>query len=505
MVRVRFAPSPTGFLHIGGVRTALFNYLYTKHSDFVGFASQLVACTSQASSSKSSGHGKFLLRIEDTDTERSEAQYTSDILDSMKWLGLNWDEDVLFQSQRFSRYQQSAYELVKKGHAYFCTCSPQELEEQRKALETQGKKPMYSGKCRELNRQDPPQTNFVIRYKVPKSSETSFVDVVRGSITFQNQEIEDFIILRANGTPTYNLACVVDDTDGKITHVIRGDDHINNTPKQVLLFQSFNFPIPQFVHLPMILGPDKKKLSKRHGAVSANQYRKDGFLPHALINYLARLGWGHGDQEVFSKEELIQHFSLEKIGKSNAVFNPEKLLWLNGHYLRETQNEVLAKILLEDFKEILEEWGLIQDLEIKLKSQHGLAFIEFCKQKVKTLKELALLLRPFMWEGSIPLDPTLAVKIDITKLKAPFEKVLSQLQEKSKNLEITFLDCGIDAKTLEEIFRNTAQDFQLKLVELAQPTRFYVTGTLVGPALFDVLSHLRIKVFFERISFLKKI
>lgn len=474
-VRVRFAPSPTGYLHIGGVRTALFNYLFAKGHD-----------------------GQFILRIEDTDTERSNAVYTEDILKSLQWLGLNWDEGPIFQSQRFERYREACYQLVEKGHAYFCYCTPEEIEVERKRLEAEGKKPMYAGKCRDLpihnGKPNPNSGPAVIRFKTPRSEGTSFQDVIRGQITFQNIEMDDFVLLRGNGSPTYNLACVVDDYDGRMTHIIRGDDHINNTPKQVLIFKALGYEPPQFVHLPMILGADKKKLSKRHGAVSANQYRADGFLPQAVINYLARLGWAHGDQEVFSKEELIKLFGLEKIGKSNAVFNTEKLLWLNGHYIRESTDEKLAKILLEDFADEFNAWGRVPSLREKLTSPNGLGLIGLAKQKVRTLKELAALLRPLIWDGEIPLDENTYAQWPRARLTGPFDHILSELEHVTKDGQKSegalLLDLGADAKTLETLYRGTADRFGMKLVELAQPTRFFIQGATAGPQLFDVISRM---------------
>lgn len=496
-VKVRFAPSPTGFLHIGGVRTALFNYLYARLKG-----------------------GVFVLRIEDTDTERSKVEFTEDILKSLKWLGLEWDEGPIFQSERFNRYEQVCHELVAKGHAYYCYCTPEELEAERKSLEALGKKPKYSGKCRgEAQLQSAVKQSLapVIRFKVPHEGETSFHDVIRGTIVFKNEEIEDFVILRANRTPTYNVACVVDDYDGKITHVIRGDDHINNTPKQVLIFQALEFQVPQFVHLPMILGPDKKKLSKRHGSVSSTQYRADGFMPDALINYLARLGWSHGDQEIFSRDELIQFFSLEKIGKSNAVFNPEKLLWLNGHYVRSASDERLSKLLTEDFKPVLEKYGPVLDLEKRLQGAHGLALIALCKQKVRTLVELAQLLAPLVWMGTLNIAAEVAGAL-VQKAGAVLFQVAEACVPKTSQWDLdifhkanqkifklltdtvgdhalkapnkTLLDYGVDAKNLETIYRQVAEELGIKLVQLAQPTRYFVQATQVGPPLFEVLVHM---------------
>lgn len=478
-VRVRFAPSPTGFLHIGGVRTALFNHLFARKNN-----------------------GVFILRIEDTDTERSNPTYTDDILKSMQWLGLNWDEGPIFQSTRFDRYCEVCQDLVASGHAYYCYCTPAELEEERKAMEVKGQKPMYSRKCRELGHKspDPKRGAAVIRCKVPNHGQTTFHDLIRGPISFKNSEIDDFVLLRANGTPTYNLACVVDDFDGKITHVVRGDDHINNTPKQCILFSALKFTTPKFVHLPMILGSDKKKLSKRHGSVSANQYRSDGFLPNALVNYLARLGWSHGDQEIFSRDELIQYFSLEKIGKSNAVFNTEKLLWLNAHYIRQADTKALSRILLDDFQTELNGFGKIQSLDSKLTSLHGQKLIELSKQKVRTIKELAVLLAPVLWDGPIQLDLQVSVQWKKTQLEAPLEHVITELRHLTKDEPKILFESNVDAKTIETLYRATADRFGMKLVELAQPTRFFLQGTTVGPSLFDLMAELDWKVVEKRLS-----
>jgi glutamyl-tRNA synthetase len=354
---------------------------------------------------------------------------------------------------------------------------------------------MYGGKCRERGLK-----SGVIRFKVPRDGETAFQDVIRGRIAFQNVEMDDFVLLRANGTPTYNLACVVDDYDGRMTHIIRGDDHINNTPKQVLIFKALGYEPPLFVHLPMILGSDKKKLSKRHGAVSANAYRADGFLPHAVVNYLARLGWSHGDQEIFSKEELVRFFSLEKIGKSNAVFNTEKLLWLNAHYIREMPDESLARILLEDFSEELGAFGKIERLREKLLASNGLSLTALFKAKAKTLKELAQQLRPALWDGALPLDENVYAQWSKARLSGPLDHILSELRHLTKDGQGNLGELGADAKALETLYRATADRFTMKLVELAQPTRFFLQGTVNGPQLFDVMARMPWSVVRSRLG-----
>src|SRR3990172_1344364 len=325
-IRTRFAPSPTGYLHIGGARTALFNYLFARHHK-----------------------GKFILRIEDTDVARSTEESTQAILDGMQWLALNWDEGPYFQSKRFELYKEHAYKFLEMGKAYKCYCTAEELEQRRGEAIKQGKPPKYDGRCR--NKKDEQGKPFAIRFKVLPGT-TLVKDIIKGKVAFENDEIEDLIILRSDGTPTYNLCVVVDDATMEITHVIRGDDHLNNTPKQILMYEAFGYHVPVFAHLPMILGSDKTRLSKRHGATSVMAYKEMGYLPHALVNYLARLGWSHGDQEIFSMEELIEKFSLDSVGKSSGVFNPEKLLWLNQHYIKNSGPEELAPLLLPFWKEL---------------------------------------------------------------------------------------------------------------------------------------------------------
>ncbi|MDZ4224277.1 MAG: glutamate--tRNA ligase, partial [bacterium] len=311
-VRVRFAPSPTGHLHIGGARTALFNYLFARNLK-----------------------GTFILRIEDTDRERSTQEYTDFILKGMEWLGMEWDEGPFHQTERMDIYREHVEKLLKEGKAYRCYCLPEELETRRKALLAAGKKPKYDGKCRTmdsgLGTED--QKPYCIRFKAPQEGNLTFNDICRGEITFNREELDDMIIARTDGSPTYNFTVVVDDVTLKITHVIRGDDHLNKTPRQIQLYEALNYPIPHFAHLPMILGPDKQKLSKRHGAVSVIEYKTYGFLPEAMLNYLARLGWSHGDQEIFTKEELVQFFDLNVVGKSPSVFDIEKCKWVNHQHM----------------------------------------------------------------------------------------------------------------------------------------------------------------------------
>lgn len=441
-VRTRFAPSPTGYLHIGGARTALFNLLFARHHG-----------------------GKFILRVEDTDVARSTEESIQAILDGMSWLGLNWDEGPFFQSRRFDEYRKYASELLEKGLCYRCWCTPEELEARREAAMKEGRTPKYDGRCRD--RKDSPDKPFAVRFKV-NGGVTSFNDVIKGTISFDNSILEDLIILRSDGTPTYNFCVVVDDATMDITHVIRGDDHINNTPKQILLYEALGHSLPIFAHLPMILGSDKARLSKRHGATSVMAYRDMGFLPHALINYLARLGWSHGDQEIFSMEEMIEKFTLESVGKSSGVFNPEKLLWLNQHYIKETPAETLVPIL----EPLVNELGINnagKDPRIE-------KIVETLKERSKTLKEMA--------EGSlvyfretVEYDPKAAQKF----LTPDMAELFTSLIEKLRGLQ-DFSHAGLEAS-----FNTILEEKAIKLGKLAQPVRVALTGGTVSPGIFEMI------------------
>ncbi|MEE9338109.1 MAG: glutamate--tRNA ligase, partial [Methylococcaceae bacterium] len=307
-IKTRFAPSPTGYLHVGGARTALFSWLYARQQG-----------------------GKFILRIEDTDLERSTQESVDAIFDGMNWLGLAHDEGPFYQTQRFDRYKEIIQQLLDQGDAYYCTCTRQELDELREQQKANKEKPRYNGKCRSANHSS--DVEAVIRFKNPVDGEIVINDLVKGDIVIANQELDDLIIARSDGTPTYNLTVIVDDMDMGITHVIRGDDHINNTPRQINILKALGADLPLYAHVPMILGDDGARLSKRHGAVSVMQYRDDGYLPDALLNYLVRLGWSHGDQEIFSIDEMIEFFDLKDVNVSASTFNTEKLLWLNHQYI----------------------------------------------------------------------------------------------------------------------------------------------------------------------------
>ena len=326
-VRTRFAPSPTGYLHVGGARTALYSWLYAKHNN-----------------------GEFVLRIEDTDLERSTPEATAAIIEGMEWLNLPWEHGPYYQTKRFDRYNQVIDEMIEQGLAYRCYCTKDRLEELRHTQEQNKEKPRYDRHCLHDHSHSPDEPH-VVRFKNPTEGSVVFDDAVRGRIEISNSELDDLIIRRTDGSPTYNFCVVVDDWDMGITHVVRGEDHINNTPRQINILKALGAPIPTYAHVSMINGDDGQKLSKRHGAVSVMQYRDDGYLPEALINYLVRLGWGHGDQEIFSREEMIKYFELDHVSKSASAFNTEKLQWLNQHYIRELPPEYVAKHLEWHYKD----------------------------------------------------------------------------------------------------------------------------------------------------------
>ncbi|MBI5469573.1 MAG: glutamate--tRNA ligase [Deltaproteobacteria bacterium] len=440
-VRTRFAPSPTGYLHIGGARTALFNWLFARRHN-----------------------GKFILRIEDTDVARSTKESIQAILDGMNWLGLTWDEGPFFQSEMFDTYRKFAHELLDKGLCYRCYCTPEELVARREAALKDGRPPMYDGRCASVKETlDKP---FALRFRVPPGR-TVVEDIIKGNIAFDNSAIEDLVILRSDGTPTYNFCVVVDDATMDITHVIRGDDHINNTPKQILLYRALGHALPVFAHLPMILGSDKTRLSKRHGATSVMAYKEMGLLPHALVNYLARLGWSHGDQEIFSLQELVDKFSFEAVGKSSGVFNPEKLTWLNHHYIKETPAEELSELLLP----FLKEHGIEAKGDERLPK-----IILTLRERSRTLKEMAGSAL-FYFNERVEFDPKATQKFLLPENIGLFEVLVERLSALS---EFTH-----DA--LEAAFNSILEESGLKLGKLAQPVRVALTGGTVSPGIFEMM------------------
>ena len=441
-VVTRFSPSPTGTLHIGGARTALFNWLFARHN-----------------------RGKFILRIEDTDVARSAEEYTRVIIDSMKWLGMDWDEGPYFQSKRLDIYRKYIEMLLEKGRAYYCDCTPEEVERKRKEAMSAGKKPKYDGKCRSRNLG--PGPGRVVRFLAPDAGTTVVHDVIKGVISFDNSELDDLVIQRSDGMPTYNFAVVIDDLTMGISHVIRGDDHVNNTPRQILIYEALGKTPPVFAHVPMILGQDRTRLSKRHGATSVLAYRDAGYLPEAMVNYLVRLGWSYGDQEIFSKEELIEKFSLENIGKSASVFDPEKLLWLNSYYIKEYAPDKLGELLLP----FLEERGYtIPDHEYLIRA------IVTLQPRAKTLVEMAEMMDFYLLE-EIEYDSKAAKKF----LKPAMIPVFEDLIEKLSELDV------FTEENLEKIFRATSEELGVKLGKIAQPVRVALTGRTASPGLFEVI------------------
>jgi glutamyl-tRNA synthetase len=448
-IKVRFAPSPTGHLHIGGARTALFNWLFAR-----------------------SQGGKFVLRIEDTDRSRSTDEYIESIMDGMKWLGLDWDEGPYRQTDRFDIYKDYIDKLLAEGKTYRCYCTPEELEERRKAALAKGQSPKYDGRCRDLK--EPPEGKpFSVRFRMPQVGSIVVEDMIKGNITFENSQLDDLIIMRSDGTPTYNLVVVVDDVDMDITHVIRGDDHLNNTPKQIHICRALGHETPRFGHLPMILGSDKTRLSKRHGATSVIAYRDEGYLPDALVNYLVRLGWSHGDQEVFTHDELIKYFSFENVGKSAAVFNPEKLLWLNAEYIKTTPPDGLANMVMPFLlkQEIVKE-GSEPDRAYLAKAVSTLV------ERARTLAELAEKLRFYLADDEdIEYDPK-AMKKFLNEKTKPY---LEDLHPGLSSLEDFTHD------KLEAAFNSVMQKHEVKLGKVAQPVRVALTGGTESPGIFEVI------------------
>lgn len=461
-VRTRFAPSPTGFLHVGGVRTALFSWLYAKRHQ-----------------------GTFILRIEDTDKERSTQESVQAILDGMAWLGLECDEGPFYQTERYERYNQVAEQFLAEGKAYRCECSKERLETLREAQLAAKEKPRYDGHCRNKNLS---LTNvpYVIRFKNPTSGVVSFHDEVYGEIHVDNNELDDLILVRSDGHPTYNFAVVIDDLDMNITHVIRGDDHINNTPRQINLFKALNAPIPVFAHLPMILGDDGKRLSKRHGAVSVMQFKELGFLPHALLNYLVRLGWSNGDQEIFSVEEMIASFDLKNVSRGVSSFNYDKLHWLNQHYQKNDSAESVAQALRWHFENEGIDLSKGPDLKDLVATQ---------AERCKTLAEMCQMSQYFFTDA-IEYDEDAVKK----HLRPVILEPLTALYERLKAVTDWQKD------HLQECINDISAQFDMNMGKIAQPLRVAVTGSGMSPAIDMTLTLLgkqrviaRLEVALEKI------
>jgi len=443
MIKTRFAPSPTGFLHVGGARTALFSYLYARQKE-----------------------GQFVLRIEDTDLERSTQESVDAILDGMKWLGLEHDEGPIYQTQRFDRYEEIIQQLLNDGNAYRCTCSKEHLEALREQQMADKQKPRYDGCCRSLNL-DADIGEHVVRFKNPAEGMVSFTDLVKGKITFSNDELDDLIIARSNGTPTYNLTVVVDDMDMEITHVVRGDDHVNNTPRQINILKALGAPTPEYAHVPMILGDDGKRLSKRHGAVGVMQYAEDGYLPEALINYLVRLGWSHGDQEIFDIEELKTIFALDDINKAASSFNTDKLNWLNQHYLKEAE---LPRII-----------GLVTHrlalLGVDDVSQTDMsAIVDLYRERCKTINELAESILYYFHDFD-EYDAKAAKKVLRGVAAEPLQAMLDALTGLSE----------WTTENIQQCIDETVVSLDVNMGKVGQPLRVAVTGGSFSPPINQTL------------------
>ncbi len=468
-VRVRFCPAPTGYLHVGGARTALYNWLFARHHS-----------------------GVFVLRIEDTDVDRSTEESVEAILESMQWLGLDWDEGPYRQADRLALYQEHAERLLKAGKAYRCVCTSEELEERRKAALAAGHSPRYDGRCR--GRRPELEKPWALRLHVRDAGVTVVEDLIHGEVRFDNTELDDFILLRSDGLPTYNFAVVVDDALLHVTHVIRGDDHLSNTPKQIHVYHALGFHLPRFAHVPMILGPDRARLSKRHGATSVLAYRELGYLPEALVNYLVRLGWSHGDQEIFSREELIRHFDIAGVGNTPAIFDEAKLDWLNAHYLRQADPKRLADLLVPFWRQ-----SGISAEEIEAKAAgwsssgragtFGEAVIRAFQERAKTLWDLAHASR-FLFRVPIEYD----VKAVETHLKPEAVRNLRELHDRLRKVVV------FDAATLERLYRDFGTEKGLKLGDVAQPTRVVLTGRTVSPPLFQVMELLGREICVQRLE-----
>jgi len=443
-IRVRFAPSPTGYLHVGGARTALFNWLLARKLG-----------------------GTFILRIEDTDVERSTQESVDAILQGMEWLGLDWDEGPFYQTDNFPLYREYVRKLLDEGKAYRCYCSAEELEEKRERAMKEGRKPKYDGTCRDRGDQ-PSDRPHVVRFRAPRGGVTSFDDLIKGTITFPNDELDDLIIQRSDGTPTYNFCVVIDDAVMKITTVIRGDDHVNNTPRQIQLYEALGFQTPRFAHVPMILGSDKARLSKRHGATSVIAYRDMGFLPEALMNYLVRLGWSHGDDEIFSREEMIAKFDIANVGRSPSVFSPDKLLWLNAHYIRTGDPKRLA--------------GLLTPFLLKRgvdPANGGPCLAEAIKtlqERARTMLEMADSAL-FYYHAPESYDKTALAKFDREHLLAVYGAVVDRLSASQ----------AATAAEFDSLFKELCTEQGWKMGQVGQPVRIALSGGSQAPGIGEII------------------
>jgi glutamyl-tRNA synthetase len=452
-VITRFAPSPTGFLHIGGARTALYNWLFAKHHERHGDG------------------GRFLLRIEDTDRARSSQEAIDAIFDGLQWLGLDWDGEAVSQFSRIDRHRLAAERLLEEGRAYKCFCTPEELTEMRELARREGRAKMYDGRWRDRDPSEAPAgVNPVIRLKAPEDGETVIDDLVQGTVKVANEQLDDMVLLRSDGTPTYMLAVVVDDHEMEITHVIRGDDHLTNAFRQTQLYIALGWELPVFAHIPLIHGADGGKLSKRHGALGIDAYRDDGFLPEALRNYLLRLGWSHGDEEIIDTDQAIEWFGLDAVGRGAAQFDPERLTSLNGHYIREAEDEVLAALVMERMGDNLE--GMLAE-QAASRLKLGMPGL---KERAKTILELTENASFYTKERPLSLTEKAVKILD--------QEACVHLRELGTNLA----DLGDwSQESIEGAARKYAEGVELKLGKIAQPLRAAVTGDTVSPGIFEVL------------------
>jgi glutamyl-tRNA synthetase len=444
-VRVRFAPSPTGHLHVGGARTALFNWLFARHHG-----------------------GVFILRVEDTDRSRSTEENIGSIVEALQWLGLDWDEGPpaggYRQTERFDLYRAHAERLCAAGRAYYCDCPPEELDRQRKAAEARKETFRYSGRCRARGLEA-----GALRLRIPDEGETVVHDLIHGVVKFDRHQLDDWILVRSDGTPTYNFCVVVDDVTMGITHVIRGNDHLSNTPKQVLCYDALGYAVPEFAHVSMILGPDRSRLSKRHGATSVQAFRDAGILPEAMVNYLARLGWSRGDQEIFSRDELIEHFDIKDVSSAGAIFDQTKLEWMSQHYLKAIDGARLA--------DVLEPFVRAAGLTPPADRARLATMADTLRERAKTLKEMVEVGR-FYFERPAAYEPAAARKLLTAEGARRLQAIIARLESAP----------AFVAADIEAIHRELTAALDLKLVDLAQLSRIAVTGRTASPPIFDVLA-----------------
>lgn len=461
VVRVRFAPSPTGYMHIGNLRTALFNWLYAQHT-----------------------HGQFLLRIEDTDLERSRPEYTDAIFEAMQWIGMESAETPVIQSARIERHKEVAQRMVEAGRAYRCYCTQEELRERLGDNASTGENyARYDERCRHVDPAVILDKPYVIRFKIPETPEFTFNDLIHGSITFKREQLDDFIIVRSDGTPIYNFVVVVDDADMNITHIIRGEDHIPNTPKQILLYQAAEFSVPEFAHLPMILAANGNRLSKRDAVVGVLDYKRSGFLAEALCNYLVRLGWSHGDQEIFSSQELAEYFTLSEVGKKSSIFDIKKLEWMNGMYMRKMTPEQLVAFIIRDVDpEFRHKVSGLDDATlfawIKLFSARANTLVEIMNQVIE-----------------IQHQPTAEQLQQLQNLTQQSRTALLELADELKGVET------ITADGAKQIIKNLCEKNGIKLPDIAQPLRIILTGKTNSPGVFELLEVMGTDESLKRLEF----